>query len=645
MPGMVPEDVYELTGTSDPRLSPDGKTIAYSVWWIDRTEKDYRSAVFTVAADGSSAPRRFTGGEKRDGSPRWSPDGSQLAFTSNRGRDAGQLYVIPVSGGGEPVRLTDLKEDVSNPAWSPDGSRIAFEARVRDAAYDEEKDSRRRPRTFKRLWYKLDNVGWTVDRRTHVFVVPVDGSAPPTQITAGDFEDGSPAWSPDGETIAFDSSRHDDWDIDPVRDIYLVPATGGEPKRATKGDGWCEAPSWSADGKRIAYRFTPGVWDEPRHGQITMLDVATGERKILTDSLDRNCAPYPPVREPIWDGDDVVFALEDRGNTNVWRVRADGSKDPEQLVVGEQIVTGLDAVSGRLVHAASTPTTLAEIFTGDRRLTSHGDAFVSGREIVPAERFTATSSDGAEVDCWIVRPAAFQESKKYPVLVNVHGGPFTQYGNKLFDEFQVAAGAGYVVVFCNPRGSSGYAEQWGRAIRGPVAEGPGWGTVDFDDVMAATEEAVRRFAFCDTDRVGIMGGSYGGYMASWAVGHTNRFKAAISERAVNSFVSEWGSSDFGWGFKGSVGAFMFEAPDVYLKLSPATYAQNIDTPLLILHSENDLRCPIEQAEHLFTTLRLLKKDVEFVRFPAESHELTRSGSPQHRVMRFETILDWWSRKL
>jgi dipeptidyl aminopeptidase/acylaminoacyl peptidase len=250
------------------------------------------------------------------------------------------------------------------------------------------------------------------------------------------------------------------------------------------------------------------------------------------------------------------------------------------------------------------------------------------------------------VDAWIVRPAEFEEGTRYPMLLNIHGGPFTQYSVGFFDEFQVYAGAGYAVVYSNPRGSSGYSEAWGRAIRGPgEGLGPGWGSVDYEDVMAVAEEAVARFDFIDPDRLGVIGGSYGGYMTSWIVGHSNRFKAACSERSVNNMVSMYGSSDVGWVFKGYHGEFVHDDVDTYLRMSPWTYAKQIETPLLILHSEDDLRCNIEQAEVLFTTLRLLKKDVELVRFPAESHELTRSGNPAHRVMRFELLLEWFDRHL
>jgi dipeptidyl aminopeptidase/acylaminoacyl peptidase len=361
--------------------------------------------------------------------------------------------------------------------------------------------------------------------------------------------------------------------------------------------------------------------------------------------LDRNCAPYPDVREPVWDGETLLFVLEDRGNNLLYRVGADGVGAPELVVGGELCVTGFDAAGGQVVHTASTPASPAELHSGERRLTELTRPFTDGRELAEPERFTAVSGDGAEIEAWVMRPLGFEPGRRFPVLLNIHGGPFSQYGSKFLDEFQVYAGAGYVVLYSNPRGSSGYSEEWGRAIRGPVEQGPGWGTVDCEDLMAVLDEALQRFDFCDPERLGVLGGSYGGYMTSWIVGHTDRFRAACSERAVNNFVLEGGSSDIGWAFKAYVGAHWFEAPEVYLKISPATYAENITTPLLILHSEDDLRCPIGNAEDLFAILRLLKRDVELVRFPAESHELSRTGSPAHRMMRFEAILDWFARHL
>ncbi len=645
MPGMVPEDVYELTGVADPRLSPDGRTVAFVVWRMDREANEYKGNVWLAPVDGSGPPRQLTFGSRRDADPRWSPDGTMLAFTSNRVGDAMQLHVIPVSGGGEARKLTDLKEDVKHVAWSPDGSRISFDSRVRADYYDEEDEKKRPPRRITRLFYKLDNEGWTADRPSHLFVVPADGSGEPTQLTSGEWQDSKPAWSPDGKRLAFVSGRHQDWDIVPAEDVYVMDADGGEPSVLTGTDGLCGGPSWSPDGSRIAFLYTPGLFDDPRHGQVAVIPAAGGMQKLLSTDLDRNCSSYPELREPVWDGDDLLFVAEDSGNSHVYRVPADGSGRPKMVVGGDQVLAGFDAVLGTIVTSATTPTSLAELFAGDRQLTEVGKPFAAGRELRAPEQFTAISTDGTEVEAWIMRPAGFQKGKKYPLLLNIHGGPFTQYGNKFFDEFQVYAGAGYAVVYSNPRGSSGYSEAWGRAIKGPVEGGPGWGTVDYEDVMAVVDEALKRFEFVDADRLGVMGGSYGGYMTSWIVGHTDRFQVGISERAVNDVLGEGGSSDIAIWWKAVTGAHYWEEPEAMRKLSPATYAKDITTPLLIIHSENDLRCPVGQGEDLFTRLRAMKREVEFVRFPAEGHELSRSGSPFHRVMRFEIILDWLGRYL
>ena len=247
-----------------------------------------------------------------------------------------------------------------------------------------------------------------------------------------------------------------------------------------------------------------------------------------------------------------------------------------------------------------------------------------------------------------MRPLGFDPNVRYPTLVNIHGGPFTQYGNRFFDEFQLQAAAGYAVVYCNPRGSSGYSEAWGRAIRWPECEvdpGTGWGGVDYDDIIAVVDEVLRRYDFIDPDRLGVLGGSYGGYMTSWIIGHTDRFKAACSERAVNDLLTLEQESDVASTFRDYVGVSHIDDPEPYRRQSPMGFVNNMTTPVLILHSEGDLRCPISQADALFTALRLLRRDVEFVRFPGEGHELSRSGAPRHRVQRAEAILDWFARRL
>jgi dipeptidyl aminopeptidase/acylaminoacyl peptidase len=645
---MKPDDVYALTGAGDPRLHPDGTRVAYVVWWIDPDTHDYRSAIWLADLEESAPPRRLTSGEARDAAPRWSPDGTRLAFVSSRGGENSpvQLYVLPLEG-GEATRLTELDEDVSDIAWSPDGARIAFASRVRSDAYAEEDERRREPRRFTRLNYKLDNVGWTGDRRQQLFVVFADGSAQPRQLTTGDFDHAAPAWSPDGLRLAFVSQLDEDWDLTLATDLYVASVDDEwEPRKLTHSDGGVDRPVWSPTGDEIAFLYTPGTYDWPWHGQVSVVPDNGGEVRILTSSLDRQCLPHPEVREPVWDGERICFAIEDHGCVHAYAVDAGGTAVPELLVGGRRVVTGFDVRGDVVVHTSSKATAMTELFNGETQLTHVGDDFVSGRTLVEPEHFTARSADGTEVDCWIVRPHDLEAGRKYPTLLSIHGGPFTQYQVGFFDEFQVWAGGGYAVVYSNPRGSSGYSEAWGRAIRGPSKEqGPGWGTVDYEDVIAAIEGALERYDFVDSDRLGVLGGSYGGFMTSWIVGHTNRFKAACSERAVNNLISAWGSSDVFWAFVGQFGSGLYEDFDAWAERSPARYAHNIETPLLIMHSENDLRCAVEQGEHLFITLRLARKSVEMIRFPAEGHELSRSGSPVHRVRRFELLLEWFDRHL
>ena len=651
--GMQPADVRDLVDVGEPRLSPDGSNVAFVVTTIDVDENDYRSRVWLAALDGATPPRPFTAGEGKDSTPRWSPDGRSLAFVSEREEKQSGIYVLPVGAGGEVVRVASWKDEIEEIAWSPDGRTIAFVGRDRDEArYGREKPKDQPPRRIERLFWRLDSVGWIVDRPSHLFVVPSDGSAKPTAVTTGPFEDMGLTWSPDGSHLAFTAGRHDTWDLDLAVEVYAVDVDGGEPVRVTASGEFHEKPAWSPDGTEIAcLRYDALV--SPSHGQVAVVGAATGETRLLTTDLDRNCSPFHSgAREPVWLGDDLLFLIDDAGNVHLYRVPTSGNGKAELVLGGDRQVTGFDAIDDVIVFTATTATTLPELYVlrdGDEvQLTALGERLARRRRMSAPERFLATSADGSEVEAWMIRPTDFQEGKRYPALLNIHGGPFTQYGNRLFDEFQVQAGAGYVVIYSNPRGSAGYSEAWGRATRGPNADvdpGTGWGGVDYEDLMAVTDEAVARFPFIDSERLGVLGGSYGGYMTTWIAAHTDRFKAGCSERACNNVLSLEYGSDVATMFRTDVGRTHLEDPDEYRRQSPITYVENITMPLLILHSEDDLRCPIIQAEELFVALRMLGRDVEFVRFPGESHELSRSGSPRHRVQRFEIILDFFARHL
>ena len=650
---MKPSEVGDLTDVGQPRLSPDGSTVAFVVTTADLEKNTYCSRIWLAPVDGSTPPRPFSAGEQRDGRPRWSPDGRQLAFVSHREDDGAEVYVLPVSEGGEAVRLVSWPEEVEALEWSPDGTRLAFTARDRDEErYGEKEAKNRPPRRITKLFNRLDSTGWTVDRPRHLFVVPADGSARPRLLTPGPAEVGGLSWSPDGTRLVFASARHPSWDLDLATDVFTVDVElGGDPDQLTAtADAYAE-PVFAPRGHAVATLWTnPRI--SPTHAQVAVLPAAGGPPQFLTRPLDRNCAPHGTEHTPVWRGDDVVFGVEDAGNVHVYRVASDGAGKPDLLVGGDRTVTGFDARADVVAFTATDATTPSDLFVlvdeEERRITSIGARFPARHDVSAPERFIATSADGTEVEAWLVRPIGFAPGGRYPLLMNVHGGPFTQYGNRFFDEFQVQAGAGYAVVYSNPRGSSGYSEAWGRAIRGPKAEeaaGAGWGSVDYEDVMAVVDEAVRRFDFVDPERLGVLGGSYGGYMTSWIVGHTDRFRAACSERAVNDVLELERGSDVGGLFRTYVGVSHLDDPDEYRRWSPIEHVHAMTTPMLILHSEQDLRCPVAQADMLFVALRMLERDVEMVRFEDESHELSRSGAPRHRVQRLELLLEFFGRHL
>jgi dipeptidyl aminopeptidase/acylaminoacyl peptidase len=657
---MTPDDIGAVVQAEEVRVSPLGDLVAFTVTSIDTEVNDYRTRVWLAPVDGAQRPRPFTAGEHRDIRPRWSPDGRLLAFASHREGRGAEIYVLGVQGGGEAIRVCRSPSDIVDLAWSPDGDRLAFVSRDPDPAqYGEPGETRidkeTPPRRVTRLFSRLDNEGWIVDRPTRVFVVPADGSSRPQALTPGPYQSAGLAWSPDGRSIVFASGRHDTWDLDLVVDLWQVAADGSAgPERLTEQASAYGCPAFSPDGRRLAYLRFPTPLDEPRHSVVGVLDLDSGARQDLSAAMDRNAWPYPVARPPVWAGDHLLFTVEDGGNVHVYRVAASGGEKVEPLAVGERWLADWDWAAGTLGFVASTPTTLPEVFVQEAsstepvRVTDLTAPFARKVALGAPERFTATSPDGTEVDCWAMPPVAAEAGRRYPTLLNVHGGPFTQYGNKFFDEFQLQSGAGFGVIYCNPRGSSGYDEAWGRAVRSPEADhdpGSGWGGVDADDVMACVDEACRRFSWLDGDRLGVLGGSYGGYMTSWLIGHTDRFAAACSERAANNLLALECNSDAAGAFRGVMGVSHLDHPEAYRRQSPITYIRDMNTPVLLVHSENDLRCPIGQAEELFVGLRLLGRNPELVRFPGESHELSRSGAPRHRVARAEVILEWFRRHL
>jgi dipeptidyl aminopeptidase/acylaminoacyl peptidase len=674
--GITAEDLYRWKWVSEPQISPDGRRIAYALKTVDQEAGEYRSAIWVVPTDGKIGDaRRFTFGPKSDHTPRWSPDGKWLAFVSDRegaggkdskedkeqGRGKPQIWLIPADG-GEARQLTFMKHGAGDPVWSPDGRLLAFTAQTGGEDEPEEKEGKKTPRARKidRLASRLDGTGWIYERRTHIFLIAPDGGEP-RQLTDGDWDDGDVAWSPDGQMIAFASDRSEDrWEW-PAGDIWVMPVEGGEPRCLTDDDTIAAgAPGWSPDGKTIAFL---GHLQKKAGGHMDVYTVpahrdagAPTQYRSLTDDFIGNCqdAIGDDMGEghgrpaPAWspDGSTLYFMAEVRGSSHVFAIPSAGGA-PRQITQGEQHLLDftMDTARQRMGLAIAAYDHPGDIFTqtvdepAPHRLTEVNAEFLSEIYIAKPERLEFKGANGWSVEGWILKPEGFDPSKKYPMILEIHGGPNTAYGYTFHQEFQMLCGKGYVVLYTNPRGSTGYGREFSVAVRGR------WGQEDYEDIMSGVEALVKQ-GYIDETRMGVTGGSYGGFMTNWIVSHTDRFKAAVTQRSVTNLVTMFGASDIGWHFcDDHFETTPWDDPERYAFHSPITYVKNIKTPLLILHSEQDLRCPIEQAEQLWTALKYLKREVELVRFEGQSHGLSRFGHPKLRVERLNLIAGWFEKHM
>lgn len=662
-------DLLRLRWIADPRISPDGRQVAYVFVTVNEKEDRYDTSLRIVDASEGAMPRSLTAGP-RDSAPRWSPDGRTLAFLRAPEKGAPQIELLSMAG-GEARALTDFPKGASAPVWSPDGKSIAFISATTPEELAERKAGTS-PKTMKsdvhvvtEPIYRLNGAGiLDLAEHDHLWVVAADTSAAelpaPRPLTQGKFDEASPAWAPDGSRVYFVSDRADDPFHKPSDgNVYSVPAAGGELATVADIDGPILDVSPSPDGRRFIFHG----WINPeRTRSYDKVDLFVSDGKStrnLTDDWEADLTNFvaydthPPrgggdAEALVWTPDGAAFFAVGtvHGAANLFRVDA-SSGAREAIVGGEREVVAFSATPeasrfALTIDDGAHPGELYVLETATRRLvrlTGENDALLETLDVSVPEKIVYPSFDGTPIDAWVVKPPAFDPKKKYPLILDVHGGPHVEYGETFFHEFQWMAAKGYVVLAPNPRGSASYGQAFGNSIQ---YEYPG---DDYRDLIAGVDELIRR-GYVDGKKLGITGGSGGGLMTNWAIGHTNRFGAAVAQRSISDWAGWWYDLDIPIFTPAWFRKFPFQEPEEYRRRSPVTYAEKVTTPYLTIEGESDLRAPTDSGGGaMFRALKALNKTAAMVLFPGETHELSRSGKPSHRVARLRYIVGWFDKYL
>lgn len=667
-------DILKFTWIADPQMSPDGKQVAFVRVVVNEKTDDYESSLFIVPADGSAPPRALTSGT-RDTTPRWASDGRRIAFT-RPSAGAGQIFVLNLAG-GEAQAVTNIARGAGGPIWSPDGKRIAFSSTWKPED-DHKPDPNAAPKSDVRIiteaQYRNNGGGWAEQERpTHIWATDLssDGSVTKAnQLTRGKYSESAQAWTTDGSRILFTSSRVDeDYYFQTRQQLFAVPSSGGEFVEVVSVNGQINSVRPSPDGKRLAFVSVINGTPERSYDQSDLFVASadgTGTPKNLTEKYDFDIngaiggdqgAPRGGrAAGPIWSADSssIVIVAGEEGDANLVRVDASsGAVTP--VLKGKQavqhyaasadgramavVISSQTEIGDLYVVAFSAPSAGSATSAKPRAVTHFNDQLFSQLNLTAPEEFWYTSFDGKKIQGWIMTPPNFDRTKKYPFILQIHGGPHSAYGNTFTHEFHTMAARGYVVLFANPRGSSNYGQEFGNIIQFKY---PG---DDYKDLMAGVDEVIKR-GYVDVEKLGVTGGSGGGLLTNWTVTQTTRFKAAVSQRDIADWAGFWYTADFTQFTSSWFRKAPWEDPEDYAARSPISHVAKVKTPMLFILGDDDLRTPAANGgEMMFRALKYMKIPATMVRFPGETHELSRSGKPQHRIVRLNQISGWFDKYL